>query len=188
MHYFILKQSPNRKKLEYKEAIFLVLESCLDQCSLISSYMEVLSHDYVLYNALFNFLDVSLFTRLISQSCIPDKPKGCSIFSYGHWIILQTQISQIFLGQFKALPLMYLFVMMKFMDYWENKDCFSKNIACQRNLIRLLTFINCECSSMLKTLERYQKCNYGAPDTSVSTREALVLPLFQLTSILIQNS
>ncbi|XP_042058124.1 agamous-like MADS-box protein AGL9 homolog isoform X1 [Salvia splendens] len=30
-------------------------------------------------------------------------------------------------------------------------------------------------SSMLKTLERYQKCNYGAPDTSVSTREALEL-------------
>ncbi|KAL1533042.1 Fructose-1,6-bisphosphatase isozyme 2 [Salvia divinorum] len=30
-------------------------------------------------------------------------------------------------------------------------------------------------SSMLKTLERYQKCNYGAPDTSVSTREALKL-------------
>ncbi|KAG6384393.1 hypothetical protein SASPL_155794 [Salvia splendens] len=29
-------------------------------------------------------------------------------------------------------------------------------------------------SSMLKTLERYQKCNYGAPDTSVSTREALL--------------
>ncbi|KAL8535085.1 hypothetical protein ACS0TY_010922 [Phlomoides rotata] len=28
-------------------------------------------------------------------------------------------------------------------------------------------------SSMLKTLERYQKCNYGAPETNVSTREAL---------------
>ncbi|XP_012085710.1 agamous-like MADS-box protein MADS4 isoform X2 [Jatropha curcas] len=26
---------------------------------------------------------------------------------------------------------------------------------------------------MLKTLERYQKCNYGAPETNVSTREAL---------------
>ncbi|KAK2993300.1 hypothetical protein RJ640_000015 [Escallonia rubra] len=30
-------------------------------------------------------------------------------------------------------------------------------------------------SSMLKTLERYQKCNYGAPETNVSTREALEL-------------
>nr|WBO25765.1 SEPATALLA3-like protein [Lavandula angustifolia] len=30
-------------------------------------------------------------------------------------------------------------------------------------------------SSMLKTLERYQKCNYAAPDTGVSTSEALEL-------------
>ncbi|XP_073314677.1 agamous-like MADS-box protein MADS4 isoform X3 [Primulina huaijiensis] len=30
-------------------------------------------------------------------------------------------------------------------------------------------------SSILKTLERYQKCNYGAPETNVSTREALEL-------------
>ncbi|XP_071717499.1 agamous-like MADS-box protein MADS4 isoform X3 [Rutidosis leptorrhynchoides] len=30
-------------------------------------------------------------------------------------------------------------------------------------------------SSMLKTLERYQKCNFGAPDTNVSAREALEL-------------
>lgn len=28
---------------------------------------------------------------------------------------------------------------------------------------------------MLKTLERYQKCNYGAPEANVSTREALVM-------------
>ncbi|CAN1152573.1 Agamous-like MADS-box protein MADS4 [Linum perenne] len=28
-------------------------------------------------------------------------------------------------------------------------------------------------SSMLKTLERYQKCNYGAPEATVSAREAL---------------
>ncbi|XP_017970623.1 PREDICTED: agamous-like MADS-box protein AGL9 homolog isoform X5 [Theobroma cacao] len=28
---------------------------------------------------------------------------------------------------------------------------------------------------MIKTLERYQKCNYGAPETNVSTREALEL-------------
>ncbi|OMO60528.1 Transcription factor, K-box [Corchorus capsularis] len=28
---------------------------------------------------------------------------------------------------------------------------------------------------MMKTLERYQKCNYGAPETNVSTREALEL-------------
>nr|ABD19719.1 SEP3-like MADS-box protein [Geum rupestre] len=30
-------------------------------------------------------------------------------------------------------------------------------------------------SSMLKTLERYQKCNYSTPETHVSTREALEL-------------
>ncbi|XP_047147534.1 agamous-like MADS-box protein MADS4 isoform X5 [Vigna umbellata] len=30
---------------------------------------------------------------------------------------------------------------------------------------------------MLKTLERYQKCNYGAPEANVSTREALVMEL-----------
>nr|CAA64742.1 DEFH72 [Antirrhinum majus] len=29
--------------------------------------------------------------------------------------------------------------------------------------------------TMLKTLERYQKCNYGAPEANVSTREALEL-------------
>ncbi|EEF47447.1 mads box protein, putative [Ricinus communis] len=29
--------------------------------------------------------------------------------------------------------------------------------------------------SMLKTLERYQKCNYGAPEPNVSAREALEL-------------
>lgn len=29
--------------------------------------------------------------------------------------------------------------------------------------------------SMLKTLERYQKCNYGAPEANVATKEALVL-------------
>lgn len=28
---------------------------------------------------------------------------------------------------------------------------------------------------MLKTLERYQKCNYGAPEANVSAREALVI-------------
>nr|GEV76722.1 agamous-like MADS-box protein AGL9 homolog [Tanacetum cinerariifolium] len=28
--------------------------------------------------------------------------------------------------------------------------------------------------NMLKTLETYQKCNYGAPETNVSAREALV--------------
>ncbi|KAK2636818.1 hypothetical protein Ddye_031610 [Dipteronia dyeriana] len=29
-------------------------------------------------------------------------------------------------------------------------------------------------TTMLKTLERYQKCNYGAPEPNVSAREALV--------------
>ncbi|XP_071928723.1 agamous-like MADS-box protein AGL9 homolog isoform X9 [Coffea arabica] len=31
------------------------------------------------------------------------------------------------------------------------------------------------CLSMVKTLERYQKCNYGAPEPNISTREALEL-------------
>ncbi|KAI4373774.1 hypothetical protein MLD38_011857 [Melastoma candidum] len=31
----------------------------------------------------------------------------------------------------------------------------------------------CSSSSMLKTLERYQKCNYGAPEPPMSNREAL---------------
>ncbi|ESW35773.1 hypothetical protein PHAVU_001G263400 [Phaseolus vulgaris] len=35
----------------------------------------------------------------------------------------------------------------------------------------------CSTSSMLKTLERYQKCNYGAPENNASTKEALVLEL-----------
>ena len=29
--------------------------------------------------------------------------------------------------------------------------------------------------SMLKTLERYQKCNYGAPEANAHSKEALVL-------------
>lgn len=42
--------------------------------------------------------------------------------------------------------------------------------------------------SMLTTLERYQKCNYGAPEANVSTREALVLviipyPYFNLVLV-----
>jgi hypothetical protein len=40
--------------------------------------------------------------------------------------------------------------------------------------------------SMLKTLERYQKCNYGAPETNVSTREALVI-LNNLTFLILYN-
>lgn len=35
---------------------------------------------------------------------------------------------------------------------------------------------------MLKTLERYQKCNYGAPETNVSAREALVIQCYYLIS------
>ena len=31
---------------------------------------------------------------------------------------------------------------------------------------------------MLKTLERYQKTNFGAPDPAIAAREALVFTLF----------
>ncbi|XP_019179908.1 PREDICTED: uncharacterized protein LOC109175114 [Ipomoea nil] len=33
--------------------------------------------------------------------------------------------------------------------------------------------LGCEYTSMLKTLERYQKCNYGASETNISTRDSL---------------
>lgn len=32
--------------------------------------------------------------------------------------------------------------------------------------------------SMLKTLERYQKCNYVAPETNVQTREIQVISIY----------
>jgi hypothetical protein len=38
---------------------------------------------------------------------------------------------------------------------------------------------------MLKSLERYQKCNYGAPEKNVSIREALLINTLVLLEILL---
>nr|BCR39163.1 MADS-box transcription factor [Sesamum indicum] len=62
------------------------------------------------------------------------------------------------------------------------KKAYELSVLCDAE-VALIIFFNrgklyefCSSSSMLKTLERYQKCNYGAPDqTNVSTREALEL-------------
>ncbi|KAK4413184.1 Agamous-like MADS-box protein MADS4 [Sesamum alatum] len=62
------------------------------------------------------------------------------------------------------------------------KKAYELSVLCDAE-VALIIFSNrgklyefCSSSSMLKTLERYQKCNYGAPDqTNVSTREALEL-------------
>ncbi|XP_061338749.1 MADS-box transcription factor 1 isoform X2 [Gastrolobium bilobum] len=61
------------------------------------------------------------------------------------------------------------------------KKAYELSVLCDAE-VALIIFSNrgklyefCSSSSMLKTLERYQKCNYGAPEANVSTREALVL-------------
>lgn len=62
------------------------------------------------------------------------------------------------------------------------KKAYELSVLCDAE-VALIIFSNrgklyefCSSSSMLKTLERYQKCNYGAPDqTNVSAREALEL-------------
>nr|AEE60891.1 MADS-box protein 5 [Paeonia suffruticosa] len=61
------------------------------------------------------------------------------------------------------------------------KKAYELSVLCDAE-VALIIFSNrgklyefCSSSSMLKTLERYQKCNYGAPDTTVSAREALEL-------------
>ncbi|KAM7464760.1 hypothetical protein LguiA_032881 [Lonicera macranthoides] len=61
------------------------------------------------------------------------------------------------------------------------KKAYELSVLCDAE-VALIIFSNrgklyefCSSSSMLKTLERYQKCNYGAPETNVSTREALEL-------------
>ncbi|KAI4336561.1 hypothetical protein L6164_015075 [Bauhinia variegata] len=63
------------------------------------------------------------------------------------------------------------------------KKAYELSVLCDAE-VALIIFSNrgklyefCSSSSMLKTLERYQKCNYGAPETNVSTREALVMEL-----------
>ncbi|CAN6550977.1 unnamed protein product [Malus baccata var. baccata] len=61
------------------------------------------------------------------------------------------------------------------------KKAYELSVLCDAE-VALIIFSNrgklyefCSSSSTLKTLERYQKCNYGAPETNVSTREALEL-------------
>ncbi|KAL4331638.1 hypothetical protein AHAS_Ahas13G0520100 [Arachis hypogaea] len=63
------------------------------------------------------------------------------------------------------------------------KKAYELSVLCDAE-VALIIFSNrgklyefCSSSSMLKTLERCQKCNYGAPETNVSTREALVMEL-----------
>eukprot|EP00261_Vitis_vinifera_P031355 XP_019072598.1 PREDICTED: MADS-box protein 4 isoform X2 [Vitis vinifera] len=70
------------------------------------------------------------------------------------------------------------------------KKAYELSVLCDAE-VALIIFSNrgklyefCSSSSMLKTLERYQKCNYGAPETNVSTREALTqYMLDQLTDL-----
>ncbi|XWS22792.1 hypothetical protein CRYUN_Cryun29cG0066500 [Craigia yunnanensis] len=61
------------------------------------------------------------------------------------------------------------------------KKAYELSVLCDAE-VALIIFSNrgklyefCSSSSMIKTLERYQKCNYGGPETNVSTREALEL-------------
>ncbi|KAF5741176.1 sepallata 3 [Tripterygium wilfordii] len=61
------------------------------------------------------------------------------------------------------------------------KKAYELSVLCEAE-VALIIFSNrgklyefCSSSSMLKTLERYQKCNYGAPEPNVSARDALEL-------------
>ncbi|KAG4975447.1 hypothetical protein AAZX31_11G257000 [Glycine max] len=61
------------------------------------------------------------------------------------------------------------------------KKAYELSVLCDAE-VALIIFSNrgkqyefCSGSSMLKTLERYQKCNYGAPEDNVATNEALEL-------------
>ncbi|KAK6922430.1 Transcription factor, K-box, partial [Dillenia turbinata] len=61
------------------------------------------------------------------------------------------------------------------------KKAYELSVLCDAE-VALIVFSNrgklyefCSSSSMMKTLERYQKCNFGAPETHISTREALEL-------------
>ncbi|KAG4376968.1 hypothetical protein AAZX31_18G004500 [Glycine max] len=61
------------------------------------------------------------------------------------------------------------------------KKAYELSVLCDAE-VALIIFSNrgkqyefCSGSSMLKTLERYQKCNYGAPEDNVATKEALEL-------------
>ncbi|OVA09570.1 Transcription factor [Macleaya cordata] len=59
------------------------------------------------------------------------------------------------------------------------KKAYELSVLCDAE-VALIIFSNrgklyefCSSSSMFKTLERYQKCNYGQPETNVSARESL---------------
>ncbi|XP_022891279.1 agamous-like MADS-box protein AGL9 homolog [Olea europaea var. sylvestris] len=61
------------------------------------------------------------------------------------------------------------------------KKAYELSVLCDAE-VALIIFSNrgklyefCSSSSMLGTLERYEKCNYGAPEPHVSSREALEL-------------
>nr|ADC79704.1 SEPALLATA3-like protein [Pachysandra terminalis] len=61
------------------------------------------------------------------------------------------------------------------------KKAYELSVLCDAE-VALIVFSNrgklyefCSTSSMFKTLERYQKCNYGAPEPNVSARETLEL-------------
>ncbi|XP_019460420.1 PREDICTED: agamous-like MADS-box protein AGL9 homolog isoform X3 [Lupinus angustifolius] len=61
------------------------------------------------------------------------------------------------------------------------KKAYELSVLCDAE-VALIIFSNrgklyefCSSSSMIYMLERYQKCNYGAPEANVSTREALEL-------------
>ncbi|KAK8655600.1 hypothetical protein V6N13_108174 [Hibiscus sabdariffa] len=61
------------------------------------------------------------------------------------------------------------------------KKAYELSVLCDAE-VALIIFSNrgklyefCSSSSMMKTLERYQKCSHGAPETNVSAREALEL-------------
>ncbi|XP_019460409.1 PREDICTED: MADS-box transcription factor 1-like isoform X1 [Lupinus angustifolius] len=63
------------------------------------------------------------------------------------------------------------------------KKAYELSVLCDAE-VALIIFSNrgklyefCSSSSMIYMLERYQKCNYGAPEANVSTREALVMEL-----------
>ncbi|CAD5166384.1 unnamed protein product [Musa acuminata subsp. malaccensis] len=60
------------------------------------------------------------------------------------------------------------------------KKAYELSVLCDAE-VALIVFSNrgklyefCSSSSMLKTLERYQKCNYGAPETNIISREIQV--------------
>ncbi|CAH8381649.1 unnamed protein product [Eruca vesicaria subsp. sativa] len=63
------------------------------------------------------------------------------------------------------------------------KKAYELSVLCDAE-VALIIFSNrgklyefCSSSSMIRTLDRYQKCNYGAPEPNVPSREALAVEL-----------